>query len=213
VGDTLRPSIEKIVALNPDLVIASTSSQLEQAVRKLDEIGLAVYVSNPRNLPGVVESIESLGRVLGDPDTAREVVMNMNQRIDAVRRNVDGRGRPRVLLVLGGQPLITVGAGSFITDLISLAGGESISANESFEYPQYSLETALARRPEIIFLQSGDEPLPERLKQTPAYQSGRIYRLDDALLLRPGPRLVEGLEQLAGKIHPEAFAAARVAEQ
>jgi iron complex transport system substrate-binding protein len=71
------------------------------------------------------------------------------------------------------------------------------------DYPQFSLETAVARQPEIIFLQAGNEVLPARLNQTPAARESRVYRIDDALLLRPGPRIIDGLEEMAARIHPE----------
>jgi iron complex transport system substrate-binding protein len=205
VGDTMRPSIERIIALKPDLVIASTSSQLEQFVKNLDELGVPIYVSNPRNVEGVLNSISRIGQITGAQQRAEELVRILRGRIDAVRERVGSRERPRVLLLLGTEPLITAGKSSFITDLISLAGGNSISADEENEYPQFSLETAIASQPQVIFLQSGENDLPDRLKQTPAARNGRIFHLDDDLLLRPGPRMIEGLEEAAKRIHPEAF--------
>ncbi|HEX8185360.1 MAG TPA: ABC transporter substrate-binding protein, partial [Blastocatellia bacterium] len=116
-----------------------------------------------------------------------------------------GSERPRVFIILSNEPLITTGGNTFFTDLIKRAGGVSISAAEKVDYPLYSLETAVAKEPEVIFAQSGDEQIPDRLKQTPASRAGRVYHLDDNLLLRPGPRVVDGLEQMAAAIHPEAF--------
>ena len=201
VGDTQRPSLEKIIALEPDLVIISTASQLEQSLRHLDEVQIPAYVSNPRDLEGMLTSIESIGDIAGVRDRANEVTRQLRTRIEAVRARIAGRPQPRVLLILGCEPLITAGAPSFITDLIARAGGKSISALEAADYPQFSLETAVASQPEVIFLQAGNEDLPARLKQTPAAREGRVYRLDDALLLRPGPRLVDGLEEMAARIH------------
>ena len=203
VGDTLKPSLEKIIALKPDLVIVSTASQLEQSVRRLVELGIPVYVSNPRDVEGLLTSIERIGEIAGVPDRANEVTRQLRSRIDAVRDRIAARPQPRVFLILGCEPLITAGGPSFITDLIARAGGRSISAEESMDYPQFSLETAVARQPEVIFLQAGNEDLPARLNQTPAARGGRVYRLDDALLLRPGPRIVDGLEELAARIHPK----------
>lgn len=205
VGDTVRPSLEKIVGRKPDLVLVSTASQLEQLVGRLEEVGIPVWVSNPRTLEGVISSIERLGEVTGRQGASAALASEMRARVDSVRKRVENLPRPRVLLILGGQPLITVGANSFINDLINTAGGASISADVSSEYPQYSLETAIARGPEIIFLQAGGEGLPRRLEQTPAFRSGRVFRLDPVLLLRPGPRIVDGLEAIAAKIHLDAF--------
>ncbi len=203
VGDTMRPSIEKIVALKPDLAIASTASQLEQFISKLDEVGIPVYISTPRDLEGVHTSITKLGDLTGASDRADELVRNLRARIRAVRERVMNRERPRVFFILGTEPLITAGGTSFVNDLITQAGGRSISEDEKAEYPHYSLETVVARQPEIIFLQAGESDLPERLKQTPAARRGRVFRLNDDLIIRPGPRIIDGLEQMAALIHRE----------
>jgi len=202
VGDTMRPSLEKIVALKPDLVIASTSSQLEQFVRRLDELGVPIYVSNPRRLDDVVTSIERIGEITGESARALELSRDLGARIRAVEQRVSARGEPRVLFILGTEPLLTAGRTSFVSDLIRRAGGASISDDVADDYPQYSLETAVAKQPEVIFLQVVESDLPSRLKQTPAARTNRVFRLNDDLLMRPGPRIVEGLEQMAEKIHP-----------
>ena len=203
IGDTQRPSIEKIVGLKPDIVIASTSSQLEAFVRNLESAGIPVYVSNPRNLVETLKSIQAIGEITGAQREAIELTDQLRARIEQVHSRVSGKDRPRVFVMLGAAPLITVGGTTFINDLISRAGGVSISADEKSDYPQYSLETVIARQPEIIFLQAGDDKLPERLRQTPAARNGRLYHVNDDLLLRPGPRVVDGLEEIAGKIHPQ----------
>jgi iron complex transport system substrate-binding protein len=203
IGDTQRPSIEKIVALKPDLVIASTSSQLEAFVRNLESAGIPVYVSNPRNLEETLKSIQAIGEITGAQKEAKELTDKLQSRIEQVHSRVSAKAKPRVFVMLGAEPLITVGGTSFISDLIAQAGGLSISADEKSDYPQYSLETVIARQPEIIFLQAGDDKLPERLKQTPAALNGRLFRVSEELMFRPGPRIVEGLEQIAAKIHPQ----------
>jgi len=202
VGDTQRPGIEKIIALKPDLVIVSRASQLEQFVTRLSDLGVPAYVSSPSSLEGVLESIERLGELTGTGDRARALVSGLRARVEAVQARVSAKDQPRVLFILGNEPLITVGGTAFINDLITRAGGRSISSDQTSEYPQYSLETAVAKQPEVIFLQSGSPDLPERLKGTPAARDGRVYQLDSNLLLRPGPRIVDGLEQMASKIHP-----------
>lgn len=202
VGDTLKPSLERIIALKPDLVIVSTSSQLEDYVQRIEAAGIAIYISNPRNVEESLKSIERIGDITGAQSQARALVAQLRRRVEAVTARVSTLVHPRVLIILGGEPLITVGGKSFINNLIEMSGGRSVSAGEEADYPQYSLETAIARQPEIIFLQAGGGQLPERLKSTPAALNGRVYTLDDALILRPGPRIVDGLEVMASKIHP-----------
>ncbi|HKP11141.1 MAG TPA: ABC transporter substrate-binding protein, partial [Blastocatellia bacterium] len=162
VGDTLRPSVERIVALRADLVIASTASQLEQFVHKLGDLGIAVYVSNPRKVADVAETIARLGELTGATERARQLSSDLQNRMAAIDARVRAAPRPRVLILLGTEPLITAGGGTFVNDLIERAGGDSVAARETAEYPQYSLETAVASRPEVIFLQAQDARLPER---------------------------------------------------
>jgi iron complex transport system substrate-binding protein len=203
IGDTQKPNLEKIVALKPDLIIASTSSQLESFVRNIEDAKIPLYISNPRNIEETVTSIQAIGDVVGASEKAQELTGKLRARIEQVHLRTATREKPKVFVMLGAEPLITVGGKTFINDLITQAGGFSISADQSSDYPQYSFETVIARRPEIIFLQAGDDKLPERLKQTPAALNGRLYHMNDDLLLRPGPRIVDGLEQIAEKIHPQ----------
>ena len=205
VGDTLKPSFEKMVALKADLVIISTASQVEAAFRRLEELGIPVYVSNPRSIDGVIESIDKLGELIDARERARRLTDALRSRIATIETRVAGTSRPSVLVILGTEPLITAGSGSFINDLISRAGARSISGEENADYPQYSVETVIAKQPEIILLQAGGNELTPRLRQTPAARSNRVYHIEDDLLLRPGPRIVDGLEQLAAKFHPELF--------
>src|SRR6185436_4868000 len=104
IGDTLKPSLEKIIGLKPDLVIVSTASQLEQSVRRLDELGIPVYISNPRDLEGLLNSIERIGEIAGAPDRANELTRQLRSRIEAVRARVASRPQPRVFLILGSEP-------------------------------------------------------------------------------------------------------------
>lgn len=205
VGDTLKPSVERIIALQADLVIISTASQVEASFRKLEELGIPVFVTNPRSLDGVIASIEKLGEVIDSSEPAHRLTESLRNRIAAVEQKVAGAPQPSVLIVLGTEPLITAGAGSFINDLVNRAGARSISADDNADYPQYSIEAVIAKRPEIILLQSGGTELTPRLRQTPAGASNRVYHIDDDLLLRPGPRLIDGLEELAARVHPESF--------
>jgi iron complex transport system substrate-binding protein len=207
VGDTQKPNIERIIALKPDLVIVSTVSQLEQFVRKLEEYAVPVYVSDPRDINGVIGSIERLSDLLSVTETGRNLADALRRRINVVEAQVSGVRRPRIFFMIASSPLMSIGGGTFIDDLITRAGGISITADEKSEYPQYSLESAIARQPEVIFFQTGEplESFPDRLKQTPAYASGRVHQIDDDLILRPGPRIVDGLEKMARAIHPEAF--------
>jgi iron complex transport system substrate-binding protein len=116
-----------------------------------------------------------------------------------------------VFYQLSDRPLYTAGRDSFTTDLIRRAGGESVTANVPGAWPRFSDESALASQPEAIILPTGgsigtaNSEVAEPLKKSTAFRSGRVYKIKDDHLSRPGPRLVDGLEELARALHPEAF--------
>lgn len=212
VGDTLQPSIERILALRPQLVLVSTASQLEAFTKLLNEHQIAVYITNPGDLEGVFRSILSVGDLVNEPVAASDLVKRLRERNDQVEQAVAGRPVVSVFFQLSGQPLYTAGKTSFVTNLIQRAGGRSVTADVNEAWPRLSDEAALASRPEAIIMLSRDSmgaaantTVAAALKNSPAALSGRVYQIDGALLTRPGPRLIDGLEQMAHALHPDAF--------
>lgn len=212
VGDTLQPSIERILALRPQLVLVSTASQLEAFTKQLNEHQIAVYITDPRDLEGVFHSIVSVGDILNESAPASELVKQLRVRSEKVEQSVAGRRPVSVFFQLSPQPLYTAGRSSFVTNLIERAGGRSVTSNVNEAWPRLSDEAALASRPEAIIMLSGDAmgtaantKVAAALKNSPAVQNNRVYLINGDLLTRPGPRLVDGLEQMAHVLHPEAF--------
>jgi iron complex transport system substrate-binding protein len=211
VGDTLHPSIEKIVALHAQLVLVSTASQLEAFAKRLDENHIAVYVTDPHDLEGVFRSLRNLGQLLSPADSADQIINQLRARVAVVELSVSSRKPVRVFYQLSGEPLYTAGRDSFVNDLISRAGGESVTAQVPGAWPKYSAESALASKPEAIILPTGgsmgdtNSTVAEALQRSPAALRGRVYKINDDHLSRPGPRAVDGLEELAHVLHPEAF--------
>lgn len=213
VGDTIHPNLERIISLKPDLVLISTASQLENLTRQLDQLQVPVYVTDPRRVEEVVTSIRALGEVTGVAERGAEIAAGMERRIHEVQQRTKELNRPSVFYVLQTGPLITAGRDTFINDLIDLAGGHSISAEEAAAYPQFSRETVVARAPDVIIAPAShgselvsEEVLRRDFATTPAVRHNRIARVNADLIDRPGPRIVEGLEQLARAIHPEVRA-------
>ncbi len=211
VGDTLQPNIERILALRPNLIFISTSSQLEAFARQLSDHGIPVYVSDPHDLEGVLHSIENIARLLSRENDARELVGRLRGRMTAVEAAVKSRKPVRVFYQLSAEPLYTAGRDAFVTDLIQRAGGSSVTATIPEAWPRYSAESAVAAKPEVIILPTGgsmgsaNADVAEGLKKSPAVLAGRVIRIDGDLLVRPGPRAIDGLEQLAHALHPQAF--------
>jgi iron complex transport system substrate-binding protein len=217
VGGMLAPSLEGMVALKPDLVVATTAGNRHETFEQLDRLRIPVYVVNPVTVADVLDLVARLGRLADRGAAADRAVAALRERMQAVAARVDGRPRPRVLYVVWPDPLIVPGRGSLVSELIDLAGGESVTADGGSGYPRYSLEAALARNPEVIVLAShGSEQSPlmraqwERFSQVPAIAAGRLHTIDGNLTHRYGPRIVDGLERLARLIHPEAFDRAEI---
>jgi iron complex transport system substrate-binding protein len=212
VGDTMQPSIERILALRPQLVLVSTASQLEAFTKQLNEHRIAVYITDPHDLEGVFHSIVSVGDLLNESVAASELVKKLRARSEKVEHAIAGLPPVSVFFQLSGQPLYTAGKSSFVTNLIERAGGRSVTSDVNEAWPRLSDEAALASRPEAVIMLSGDAmgaaantKVAPALRNSPAVQSGRVYQIDGDLLTRPGPRLVDGLEQIARALHPEAF--------
>ena len=211
VGDTLHPSIERIIALKPQVVLVSTASQLENFTRQLDEQKIAVYVTNPQSLDDVFSSMQKLGDLFGNHDKTVFEVESLRYRAIEVESKSLTVKPIRVFFQVSDQPLYTIGREAYLTDLIKRAGGVSVTAEVPTAFPRFSDEAALASKPEAIILPTGgsmgnaNSTVAPALKTSPAALNKRVYKINDDLLSRPGPRLVDGLEQLARALHPEAF--------
>jgi cobalamin transport system substrate-binding protein len=211
VGDTLQPNIERILALRPNLIFISTSSQLEAFAKQLNEHSIPVYVSDPHDLEGVFRSIHNLGLLLDRQQQAEELLNQLRKRTAVVEKAVFNSKSVRVFYQLSAEPLYTAGRDAFVTDLIRRAGGLSVTADLPEAWPRYSEESAVAARPDAIILPTGgsmgaaNSDVAAGLKKAPAVLNGKVIKIDGDLLVRPGPRAIEGLEKLAHALHPDAF--------
>lgn len=211
VGDTLHPSLERIIALKPQVVLVSTASQLEVFTNQLQGQNIAVYVTDPHDLEGVFRSIAQIGEIVGEKDRANLLVQKLRERTNTVEQAVKQKQPVRVFYQVSGEPLYTAGHASFVTDLMRRAGGASVTADVPGAWPKYSNESALAARPDAIILPTGgsmgaaNATVAEALRQSPAALQGHVYKINDDHLARPGPRSVDGLEEMAHALHPDAF--------
>ncbi len=217
VGGFRDPSIEKIVALKPDLVLATGGVQRE-TVAQLEKLGVPVFVLDPRTVDGVLGSIRTVARLAGIPAAGEPLAESLQRRIDAVRARTAGLpedARPAVFYEVWPDKLRTAGPGSFIHDLIELAGGRNVAADTGQPYPEFSVESLVAADPAVIItpfeqtardLAQGRRPGWQGIR---AVREGRVVVVDQDLVSRPGPRLVDGLEAFARAIHPELFGGER----
>jgi len=211
VGDTIHPSLERVIALKPQVVLISTASQLEVFTQQLQNQNIAVFVTAPHDLEGVFRSIEQVGEILGKKERAATLVQSLRQRTDAVEQAVKQKPPVRVFYQLSAEPLYIAGHDSFATDLMRRAGAISVTADVPGEWPKYSSESALDTKPDAIILPTGgsmgngNSTINEALRQSPAVLQGRVYKINDDHLVRPGPRAIDGLEEMARALHPDAF--------
>ena len=210
-----QPNIEAIVTLQPDLVLAPRAFLRADLLAKLEQLKVPTFVVDPESFEEIPSRIQTVGRILNRPSSADGVAMAMRQRIAGIRRKMETVARVRVLYVLNSQPLITVGPGSYLDQVINVAGGSSIASQTNVPYPHLNMETVIKEDPEIIIFPIGNAegiPLNEqqqwlRWTSLSAVKQGRLHQISADVLNRPGPRIVEGLEALARIIHPEAFTA------
>lgn len=215
VGDTLNPNMESIIALKPDVVLVSAASQLETFTKILEQNGLVVYVTNPTSIKDVMKNLKQLGELFGSQEQAHRLVAELERRVDDVEQklfhapgtwNSDHVPIP-VFVQISKEPLFTIGKQSFLTQMLEYANAYSVTDDVDSAYPKLSKETALALNPEaIIISESPDNQGPSDVfHNSPAVKNGRIYKVNADLLSRPGPRLVDALEQIAKDMHPEKF--------
>ena len=207
--------VEAVVAAEPDLVLAAGNELTPTTViDQLDGLGLPVLVLYPESLDEVIDDVELVGQAIGEVDAAATLMDDMEARIAAVADAVSGLDRPRTFYevsVFEGT-IYTAGEGSFLASLIETAGGEPITGDALST--SIELEDLVAADPELILL--GDatyDPTitPETVAARPGWdQMTAVHHGDirvvteDVVITRPGPRIVEGLEALAGHIHPDA---------
>ena len=217
VGGSLgQYSLEQIVALEPDLVLAGGINTPEQ-VKSLEDLGQVVfYLGNPVTLEEMYANLETVAKLTGRESEAGALIDALKLRVAAVDAKIAGVSEvPSVFYEIDASDPnkpYTAGPGTFIDLLITRAGGANVAASAETPYPQLGLEQLVVSNPAIILL--GDSAYgvtAESVAARPgwdalaAVQEGRIYPFDDNLMSRPGPRLVDGLEQLAKLLHPEAF--------
>lgn len=210
IGGFSTPNVEKIISLKPNLVVATGGIQAPISQR-LKKAGIVIFTADAKNLNGVLTDIVKLGKLTGRQDQADKLVDKLKARLKKVEAKVSGATNKKVFFEIYGQPLSTAGAGTFINDLIKKAGGINVAATQKQRYPQYSLEQLVKDDPDAYFAASGSMAKPEDINQRPGYdgltvvKDGKVYVVDENLFLRPGPRLVDGLELMAAKLYPDKF--------
>jgi iron complex transport system substrate-binding protein len=213
VGSYVHLDVERIMALQPDLCIGIKDGNPLAVVEQLQALNIAVFAVDPHDIETVIQSVAAIGGLLSAQNKADAVISDMRTRIDRVRTKTQGIDRkPTVFFQIGVSPIVSIGNGTFINELITLAGGINVSAGAA-PYPRFSVEQVIALAPDVMVISSMARAAVfeqvkaewEKWPAIPAVRNGAVFIAPTNLFDRPTPRLVEGLELLAGMIHPDLF--------
>ncbi|MFA7533177.1 MAG: cobalamin-binding protein [Tissierellaceae bacterium] len=214
IGDFSGNNLERIIELNPDLVLVYGSGD-EDENRIMRDAGIKVLGFMSESLSEIVDDIKTIGKATGKEKEAEELVSTIVAKKDSIVELVKGENEVRVFYEIWHDPLMGAGKGSFMDELITLAGGTNIADDADGAYPQYDLEQLIERDPEI-YLSAHDmeDKTVESIKERPGYSvmtaiiNNRVHLFynDEAdIVSRPGPRISEALEIVAKAIHPQLF--------
>lgn len=213
IGGFTNVSVEKILALNPDLVIGTADGNRQDTVTKLESLGIPVFITNPKTLEEILSVVLQVGMITGKDKIARKLTVNLQNKVKRLTALVATQKKCRVFFQVGGEPLITVGRDTLHTQLINMAGGDNIAGREKTLYPRYSVEEVVAQQPEVILFSSmkyADDVTQvwgqwRKWQNIPAVRENRLYVIDTDLIDRASPRIVDGLEAMVKAIHPEVI--------
>jgi iron complex transport system substrate-binding protein len=214
VGSTQDPSLEAIVALHPDLVLATTSINRAQTADALLKIGVPVYTSDPHTVTGILNSISTMADLMDAREQGANLVAESQKRLDTLHAALQDRPLAHVLFVVWEDPLISIGQNTFIADALRWAGAESIIV-ASQNWPQVSMEEVVRLQPDYIVLtpdhlEAETHEHGDNLRQRPTWSDLRAVKLGHVVMgsdefTRPAPGLVDAIEALAHALHPEVF--------
>jgi len=213
VGDFSRPSIEKILSLKPDYIFC-TGLEQAQVITDLRELELNVYVADPTNITELFRTIDEIGQLTNRSKEAGELIKQMRAEIGEIKIQVGlipQEKRIKVFFEIWHEPLMTAGKGSFVDELITTAGGINIAHDVPRPYCNFSAEKVVSLNPDCIIMAYMDKEAPLKLvagrfgwENIAAVKTGRIYNdIDPDTLLRPGPRITEGVKELYKRFYQQ----------
>lgn len=211
VGGFSDPSLEAVVALKPDAVVAVPSEANRRVVERMVDLGVPVLVVPDTTVADVGVALHTMGDALGAAARADAVWGAVQQRVAVLQARVKGLPRPRVLVAYDHRPWVVAGPGSFAWEMVGLAGGQALPQQAKVPYPQLGLEALVRMKPQVI-LDASMQAAPGNTSAVaavlaphpsiPAVANHRIHRLPAGVLVRPGPGLAQDLELLVALLHP-----------
>ncbi len=212
VGGFYNPNLEKLVELKPDVIFATSMHQ--KVLPDIEKLNLTVFVIDSKSINDVILDIETVGKITDSEKAAEKIIAEMQEKIDIVKEKLatlTNEEKPLVYYEIWNDPIQTVGPGAFIYGIIELAGGKNIAEGAAEEYPLLSLETLVERDPAVIIAGVGSMGAPDKVKERKGWEGmaavkeGKVYVIDENLVVRPGPRITDGLVEIARILHPGKF--------
>jgi iron complex transport system substrate-binding protein len=206
----VQPNLEKVIALHPDLVLATSGGQ--DWKKRLRGLGVPVFSINAMSLPDVFHDIDTVGTITGVAARAKDLTRSLARRSKAIERRVSADPAVTCFYEVYFQPPVyTVGPGSFVFDLLNRAGCDPVTSNLHRQYPELSVEALVKDDPRVYLLDSLSASSPAAVARRPGFDAlsavrhHRVVVIPSDLVTRPGPRIVRGLRALAVALHPDAF--------
>jgi len=205
VGDFAGPNIEAVAAAKPDLILATSGVQAD-VVKKLEALGATVVVLDPQSLSGVYADIDAVGKVTGTSSKANTLLSGMKADIQSIQTAVAASPTVSAFIEIGQNPLFTAGKGTLMDELITLAGGTNVVTQPG--YVSFSSEQLIKANPDVYLATKGSSSDPASVQKRPGYsaisaiKNNRVVILDDSIVSRGGPRIVDGLKAIALALHP-----------
>jgi len=198
IGDALSLNLELLLSLEPDLIVGD-ASLVQSHLESLKSFGIPTYVIAPTSIAEVQTALVELGAAVGAAEQGKELARAMEEKLTELTRSVKRSFRPRVWIEVWNDPLMTAGPGSFMHELIELAGGENIAGDADTAWPMFSEELVIERDPQVIILTSYN--LEEVLNRpawqgTTALKTGCVYEVNPDLYSRTTPRMLDALSEL-----------------
>jgi iron complex transport system substrate-binding protein len=206
IGGFTNPNIEKIIELSPDLIIGTTDGNSKNAIYNLRQNKLTVFVVGLSKISDITRTIDLIGKITHKKNEAINLANNIKNELNTIKNKLKNEPKPKIFYALSLSPLVTLSKGSYIDELIAIAGGVNIVKNSYTRYPRYSLEKIIEATPDIILISSDDKMKDEYIiKFQEIFKENKVKIINSDLISRPGPRIIEGLKILAKIFHPNVF--------
>lgn len=216
-----QPNLESIVALEPELIVAPKSFLRVDLLNRLEQLKIPTMLLDAQTVEDILRHIQLLGRMVGRVPESLKVTETIRKQMAVLTARLEGRPRPTLLFVINTDPLITAGPGSYIHQLIELAGARNAAESAGIPYPRLSIEEVLRQNPEFLLFPTGQfEGIPQaeqdqwrRWTSLEAVKRNQFAQINSDIFNRPGPHVIEALEALITILHPDAVSSATGQEE